>query len=250
MGKIIRLVKILLLLTFFFYFLNSLNANSNDEIQNARNLFLKGDYQGAIELCEALNTAESLVLQSRIISIYTYFYKNNDEAEKNYLKAYKLAKKAININMNNSETYVEAAHSLGRYGQQIGILSAISMGIADRVKKYLSKALFLDSNNVIANLSLGIWHAEIIDKAGKFIGGGVYGAKSKEARKLFQKTLQLNNNQIGLLYELSYGYYLLGEEMDIEKSKELISKLLKIENYSHMDSLYKIKAQNLLKLLY
>ena len=250
MGEIVKLIKIMSLVILFFFYFNILKSNTYDEIQNARDLFLEGDYKEAIQLCKSINTAESLVLQSRITSIYTYFYKINDEAEESYLHAYKLAKKAINMNKNNPDTYVEAAHSLGRYGQQIGILSAISMGIADRVKKYLAKALFMDSNNIIANMSLGIWHAEIIDKAGKLIAGGVYGAKSKEARKLFQKTLQLNNNQVGLLYELSYGYYLLGEDEDIKKSKDLIIKLLKMKNYSHMDSLYKEKAQNLLKILY
>ena len=35
-------------------------------------------------------------------------------------------------------------------------MAAITKGIADRVKKYLDKALSINSNNIIANLSKGI----------------------------------------------------------------------------------------------
>ena len=35
-------------------------------------------------------------------------------------------KSAIKINPNNDNAYVEAAHSLGRYGQKIGIMAAIT----------------------------------------------------------------------------------------------------------------------------
>ena len=60
-------------------------------------------------------------------------------------------------------------------------MSAITKGIADRVKKYLNKALEINSNNILANLSKGIWHAEIINQAGKTVAKAVYGAKVNTA---------------------------------------------------------------------
>ena len=248
MGETFNAIKFLSLLLIIFVSFNTSYA-STDNIEKARILFLEGKYLKAIEVCKSLNTLQSLILQSRITSIYTYFYIKNDLAQKEYLKSYEIAKKAIEIDSSNPESYVEAAHSLGRYGQQIGIISAISMGIADRVKNYLVTALSLDNQNVIANISIGIWHAEIINQAGKTIGRTIYGAKKNKARYYFKKAYELNNNQIGILYELAYGYYLLGEKDDTEKSKKLISKLLIMENYAHMDSLYKIKAENLKKKL-
>ena len=60
------------------------------------------------------------------------------------------------INGNNTLAYTKAAHALGRYGQEIGIMSAITKGIAHRVKIYLDKALSFDDNNVIVYLSKGL----------------------------------------------------------------------------------------------
>ena len=90
------------------------------------------------------------ILQSRILSIYTHFYLTDGKAEENFLKSYAVAKTAIEIDPKNDNAYVEAAHSLGRYGQKIGIMSAITKGIADRVKKYLDKALEINSNNIFS----------------------------------------------------------------------------------------------------
>ena len=41
---------------------------------------------------------------------------------------------------------------------------------------------------------------------------GMYGAKSKTARMHFNKVVNLKNNNIAILFELSYGYQLLGDK--------------------------------------
>lgn len=244
MGKVFKLKNIVSIFLFFILF-SSLLGSKDDKLQEARSLFLKGKYQEAINFCNLIETVDSYVLQSRIISIHTYFYKNGEHAEKEYLKAYNIAKKAIKNGNLNANAYVEAAHALGRYGQEIGILHALSKGIADRVKKYLTKALSLHNENIIANISMGMWHAEVLNQAGRTIGKVVYGADIEKARFFFAKAYELNNQQIGLLYELSYGYSLLGEEKDILRSNQLIEELFNIDNFSHMDSLYKKKANKL-----
>jgi len=129
-------------------------------------------------------------------------------------------------------------------------MAAITKGIADRVKKYLDKALSINSNNIIANLSKGIWHAEIINQAGKTIANTVYGAKVSHAINYFIAVENHNNfKQIGVLYELAYGYSLLGEALYLEKAKVLINSLLKKDAFSEMDKIYKKKAILLLELL-
>ena len=67
-----------------------------------------------------------------------------DEVAKNkFLEAYEIVKNISLEETQNADVYLEAAHALGRYGQKIGIMSAITEGIADRVKIYLNKALKL-----------------------------------------------------------------------------------------------------------
>ena len=221
------------------------------DLNVAKQEFVNGNYNKSILLASKINTVESMIFLSRTISIYTNFFKKGKEAKENYLKAYNISKKALSINGNNTLAYTEAAHALGRYGQEIGIMTAITKGIATRVKIYLDKALDLDDNNIIANLSKGLWHAEIVNQAGQVLARGMYGAKSETARMHFSKVINLNSsddsNDIAVLYELSYGYLLLGEEKDLEISKACIEKLLNINSISDIDNMYKKKAKELSK---
>ena len=244
MGKYIKNIRDIFLLIFLFLFpLHFCSANIND----ARELFLKGEYIKAIKLCKKIDTLESQILQSRIISIHSYFFKEGKPAELAYLEAYEIAKKIIKNNDKLAEAHVELAHALGRYGQEIGIMSAISKGIADEVKHHLLLALKLDEDNVIASLSLGVWHSEITNKAGKVLANLVYGAKAERARFFLRKALKINNDQIGVLFEVARGFLLLESQEDIKFSKKLLIKLLSMKNFSHMDSLYKIKARKILE---
>lgn len=221
--------------------------SSQIDLNAAKQEFVNGNYNKSILLASKINTVESMIFLSRTISIYTNFFKKGEEAKESYLKAYNISKKALSINENNTLAYTEAAHALGRYGQEIGIMSAITEGIATRVKTYLDKALDLDNNNIIANLSKGLWHAEIVNQAGHVLARGMYGAKSEIARMHFSKVINLDSNDIAVLYELSYGYLLLGEKKDLEISKAYIEKLLNINSISNIDNLYKKKAKKLSK---
>ncbi len=223
---------------------------SNDNLDKSRDLFLKGEYESAIIEASNYDTAEAKILESRILSIYTHFYLKDKVAEEQFLKAYEIAKTAIKIAPENDEAYVEAAHALGRYGQKIGIMAAITKGIADRVKKYLDKALEINSNNILANVSKGIWHAEIINQAGKTVASAVYGAKVNKALKHFEAVKNHeNSNEIGILYELAYGYSLLDEDIYLAEAKILIENLLDTPALSDMDRIYIKKGSILLEVL-
>lgn len=129
-------------------------------------------------------------------------------------------------------------------------MAAITQGIAERVKRYLDKALKINPNNILANLSKGIWHAEIINQAGRTIAGTIYGAKINYAIDHFIKVENHSNfNQIGVLFELAYGYSLLEEVLYLEKATILINSLLKKDAFSEMDKVYKKKGILLLELL-
>ncbi len=212
---------------------------SEEDINLARQEFLLGNYVKSIDIASKLETIDSKIFQARAISIYSFFFKEAEDAKLNYLNAYEIAKISIARDPNNDEAYVEAAHALGRYGQEIGIMAAISKGIADKVKNYIDKALSLNPNNILANLSKGIWHAEVINQAGKTLAKAIYGADIKMARTHFVHVYNLNNDEIGILYELAYGYYLLGTDKDIDLSLNLIKTLTLKKEKAHLDQLYK-----------
>ena len=129
-------------------------------------------------------------------------------------------------------------------------MAAITKGIADRVKKYLNRALEINPTNILANLSKGIWHAEIINQAGKTVAKAVYGAKVNNAIEHFEIVQnQKESKEIGVLYELAYGYSLLNEDIYLDKSKTLIKELLDLPPTSDMDTLYIKKSLSLLEVL-
>ena len=49
-------------------------------------------------------------------------------------------------------------------------------------------------------------------------------------------------NEISILYELSYGYYLLGEDEDLMLAKKYLKELSLIENKAQIEQLFKNKA--------
>ena len=244
----VQIIKTLIILAFLL--IVSFSSLSEDNLDKARNLFINGEYINAIKEASKYDSAEAKILESRILSIYTNFYLKDKVAEESFLKSYEIAKSAIKINPNNDNAYVEAAHSLGRYGQKIGIMAAITKGIADRVKKYLNRALEINPTNILANLSKGIWHAEIINQAGKTVAKAVYGAKVNNAIEHFEIVQnQKESKEIGILYELAYGYSLLNEDIYLDKSKTLIKELLDLPPISDMDTLYIKKSLSLLEVL-
>ena len=176
------------------------------------------------------------------MSVHAHFFLKDEVAKNKFLEAYEIVKKVSLEETQSPDVYLEAAHALGRYGQKIGIMSAITEGIADRVKRYLDKALKIDNSHTLANLSKGLWHAEIINQAGKTLAKALYGANLKKARNHFSKAYNSGKKEISILYELSYGYYLLGEDEDLMLAKKYLKELSLIENKAHIEKLFKNKA--------
>ena len=223
-------------LTFFFQKINSENLDF------AKKEFLLGNYENAIDISSKLNDLDSKIFHARAISVYAHFFLKDEVAKNKFLEAYEIVKKVSLEETQNADIYLEAAHALGRYGQKIGIMSAITEGIADRVKRYLDKALKIDNSHTLANLSKGLWHAEIINQAGKTLAKALYGANVKKARNHFSKVYTSGKKEISILYELSYGYYLLGEDEDLIIAKNYLKELLLIESKAHIEETYKSKA--------
>ena len=230
------------ILYFFIFFIFCFQKIKSENLDFAKKQFLLGNYESAIAISSKLNDLDSKIFLARAISVYANFFLKDEAAKNSFLEAYEIIKNVSLEETQNAEVYLEAAHALGRYGQKIGIMSAITEGIADRVKRYLDKALKIDNTHTLANLSKGLWHAEIINQAGKTLAKALYGASLKKARNHFSKAYNLGKKEISILYELSYGYYLLGEDEDLMLAKKYLKELSLIENKAHIEKLYKSKA--------
>ena len=245
MGVFAKKVILHFIFYFFIFFIFCFQNIKSENLDFAKKEFLLGNYESAIDISSKLNDLDSKIFQARAISVYAHFFLQDEAAKNRFLEAYEIVKDLSFEEIQNADVYLEAAHALGRYGQKIGIMSAITEGIADRVKRYLDKALKIDHSHTLANLSKGLWHAEIINQAGKTLAKALYGADLNKARNHFAKAYNSGMKEISILYELSYGYYLLGEDEDLVLAKKHLKELSLIENKAHIEELYKSKAVKL-----
>ena len=125
------------------------------------------------------------------------------------------------------------AHTMRRYSQSVGIISALKQGFAERIAAHFDDAIKLNPNNINAQISKGTWHAEIVDKA-PLIAGLMYSAYSKEARKHYNNALSLGSERIGELYEISYGLVLFAKKKDKLIPKKFSEKVKNGYGNSHL----------------
>ena len=241
MRIIIKIILIIFITSFFYLSV----SNSNDKnLDLANSLFDEGKFVESVEEASKFDTLEAKVFCARTLATYGHFLVEGDEAVEIFMNARKYAEEALEIDPNSDSAHLEAAHTMGRYSQLIGIVTALKEGFAERIEFHLDEAIRLNPNNINAQIAKGSWHAEIVDKAG-FMANILYGAKSDKAREHYLNALNIENNQIGILYEIAYGFFLLDSKNDLIMSKELLSKAINIEPKNYLDILY-IKKINIL----
>jgi hypothetical protein len=154
-------------------------AGDSDLLSEARSLFAVGDYLPAVEKARAAGSAEGLALATQITCYYGRYVAPEEARLALYESAVEMAAAALELNAGSAFVQVQNAHALGRYSQQIGVVEAISEGLAGRVRDYIDAALALDADNASAHMLLANWHAAIINNSG-FIGRMIYGADEDE----------------------------------------------------------------------
>ena len=215
-----------------------------DDLDLANSLYNEGKFLEAVNIASKLNSIESKIFSARTLATYGHFLLKGEEAKEVFMEARIIAEEAVQMDDNNDEAHVEAAHSMGRYSQLIGVVTALKEGFAERIAFHLDTAITINSENVNALIAKGSWNAEIVDKAG-FMANILYGATSDQARDHYNKALSIKGNEIGVLYEVAYGLSLLGKKKDIVMAKELLTSAMKIEPKNYLDSLYLNRIENL-----
>jgi tetratricopeptide (TPR) repeat protein len=248
MSKLIIFLKVISYIIFITAFFIKIGLSSESDLEQANILFDKGEYLESVSLASKSQSIESYIFCARALAIYGHFLLKDEEAMNVFKQALEFAFLALEKDNFNDNAHVEAAHSLGRYSQYIGIVSALKEGYAEKISFHLDEAIKINPKNVSAHISKGTWHAEIVDKAG-FMANILYGATSDQAREHYENALNLDGENIGVIFEVSYGLLLLDDNEDIVKAKNLLSRALKIEPKNHLDTLYIEKSKELIKIL-
>jgi len=220
---------------------------SNDNImKDANTLFDQGKYIESVDVASQNSSIESYIFRAKTLSIYGHFLLNGEEAITVFKEAKGYAENALEIDINNDEAHVEAAHAMGRHSQLIGVLSALKQGYAEKIEFHLDEAIKQNPKNISAQIAKGTWNAEIVNKVG-FMANFLYGAKPEFAREHYKKALNLDSKNIGIIYEVANGLVLLDEIEDIAYAKNLLLKALDIIPVNYLDKMYLNKVQLLLE---
>ncbi len=137
----------------------------------------------------------------------------------------------------NANAFYWHAYALGRYAQGISVVKALSQGIGTKVKASLEAALKLAPRHADANIALGSYHAEIIDKVGGMVGGLTYGAKKDAGMKHFEAALKLNPESAIARIEYANGLVMLEGKKALARAEKLYEEAAACEPLDAMEKL-------------
>jgi tetratricopeptide (TPR) repeat protein len=180
-----------------------------DIIQDAWRCYHSGDFQQATVLagqCGHLAHAPA----NKSAGIYAASLEpDEDKARACLLDAVKRAEAAIEILPDDPNSHYFHAFNLGRYSQSISIVKALSQGLGGKIQASLENAIYLQPEHADANIALGAYYAEVIEKVGKMLGKLTYGATPAKALKHFERALELTPGAPIAHIEYGNGLYLL-----------------------------------------
>lgn len=207
------------------------------ELQEAWRCFHRGDFQQAVELADAHGPAGHAVANKATGIYATYLEEDQKRAVECFNSAISRAEKAIKAFPEDANSHYFHAFNLGRYSQSISVIKALKQGVGGKILKSLQRALELEPLHAEAHTALGMYHAEIIDKVGKVIGGMTYGASQAKAIEHFETALEITPGSPIAHIEFANGLYLLYGDRELDRVTELYIKASEMKARDAMEKL-------------
>ena len=208
-----------------------------ETIQDAWRCYHSGDFQQATVLasqCGQLAHAPA----NKAAGIYaTYLEPDEATARACFLSAVERAEAAIEVLPDDPNSHYFHAFNLGRYSQSISIVKALSQGIGGKIQTSLENAIYLQPEHADANIALGAYYAEVIDKVGKMLGKLTYGATAGKAVEHFERALELTPDAPIAHIEYGNGLYLLFGDDKLDEVTDLYVKATELQPIDAMAKL-------------
>ena len=193
-------------------------------LQQAWRCFHRGDFYQAVKLADE-HGIEGHAAANKATGVYATYLESTESRQNDCFKAaINRAEKAIKAMPEDPNSHYFHAFNLGRYSQSISVVKALKQGLAGKIADSLHTALKLQPRHAEAHTALGMYHAEIINKVGKLIGGVTYGASEKEALKHFEAALKLTPLSPIAYMEYGNGLFLLYGDNRLDEVSELYEK--------------------------
>ena len=209
----------------------------DDAIVEAWIAFHAGDFHKAAELGVKAGGA-GVTAANKATAIYANYLEENDKTKLALFEEVAQRAEAQQAKEpKNANAFYWQAYALGRYAQGISIAKALAQGIGTKVKAALDTAVKLAPKHADANIALGSYHAEIIDKVGAMIGGLTYGAKKDIGLKHYETALKLNPDSAIARIEYANGLVMLEGKKALGQAEKLYAEAAEREPLDAMERL-------------
>ncbi len=180
-------------------------------------LFHNGDFQQAVDAGLVLGDA-GLTVANKATSIYATYLEPHEETRLALFQTVAArAERQIQANPCNANAWYWHAYALGRYSQCISVAKALAQGLGSKVKDSLEHVIQLQPQHVAAHITLGAFHAEVIDKVGALIGNMTYGVRKDVGLTLLQDAVQRHPDSAIALVEYAKALRMLdGDRRTVE----------------------------------
>jgi tetratricopeptide (TPR) repeat protein len=209
----------------------------DEALQEAWRCFHRGDFQKAVELADAHGLAGHAVA-NKASGIYASYLEPDPKRQVDcFQSAIARAEKAIVQFPDDANAYYFHAFNLGRYSQSISIVKALKQGVGGKILSSLQQALKRQPRHAEAHTALAMYHAEIIDKVGKLLGGITYGASEAKALEHFGLALKITPRSPIAHIEYGNGLYLLYGDSKFDQVSDLYVKASELVPLDAMEKL-------------
>jgi hypothetical protein len=154
-------------------------------LQSAWRAYHRGDFAAAVAEGVALGAIGANAANKAANIHATYLETDGARKIEILLESARRAEALQAAAPDSANAFYFHAQALGRYAQEISIAKALAQGVGGKVKASLDKAIKLAPDHAEAEIALGAYHAEIVNKVGGMLASLTYGASKEEALRRF-----------------------------------------------------------------
>ncbi len=206
-------------------------------LQDAWRAFHSGDFSDAVRLGLSAGLFGYNVANKATAIYATYLEAAAEKKKTLFLEVAERAEELQEAGPSLYNAWYLHAQALGRYSQEISVMTALAQGLGGRIKHSLEQALKLESRHADAHLALGLYHAEIIGKVGSLVGSLTYGASEKAARQHFARALELAPDAPIVRIEKANGLSMIFGKTKITEVKKLYEEAARCHPLDAMEQL-------------
>jgi len=197
----------------------------------------QGEFAKATDLGLELGFAGYYVANKSTMIYASYLEEDEKTCQELFNQVSERSQAAIEAMPKHANSYYSHAFALGRFSQSISVAKALVDGMAGKIKASLDQVIELEPEHGDAHIASGLYHAEIIDKVGKMVGGMTYGAKAGKSEDHFKTALKCAPDSAISKMEYANALLMLKGDKAYDQASELYVEAAEMEPADAMEYL-------------